>query len=133
MLFFSAIYFIIGVVIFASSQRQEDQFAGLIIFGIIAFVIIFSLIFIVPQIVGGWKILKEKPNARICGIIGSIMACLNFPLGTAAEVYGFWFLFGDEGKRFYENLQQMNYLGGMNAQSEFQHNANREYQPHNWR
>jgi hypothetical protein len=44
---------------------------------------------------------KEKPNARIWGIVGSIVACLNFPFGTAAGVYGMWFLFGEEGTQFY--------------------------------
>jgi hypothetical protein len=54
-----------------------------------------------PQIIGGYKLWKERPNARTWGIIGSIVSCLSFPLGTAAGVYGLWFLFGDIGKQYY--------------------------------
>lgn len=133
MLFISAIYAIIGIGAFAAARRQEDQFIGFFIFGVVAVVVLISILLIIPQIIGGWKLFKEKPNARIWGIVASILACLSFPLGTAAGVYGLWFLFGEEGKRFYENPWQENQLGGMNAQSEFQFNANREYQPHNWR
>lgn len=133
MLLLSVIYTIIGAGIFATARREEDQVIGLFFVGIVALVVIFSLIFIIPQIVGGWKMYKEKPNARIWGIIGSIVACMSFPLGTAAGVYGLWFLFGEDGKRFYENPQEMKRFGSMNAQSEFQYNANREYQPHNWK
>lgn len=133
MLLLSAIYGLIGAGIFASAKKQEEQMVGMFFIVVVAAVILFSLLFIIPQIVGGWKMYKEKPNARIWGIIGSIVSCMSFPIGTAAGVYGLWFLFGDEGKRFYENPQQTNYLGSMNAQSEFQNSSNREYQPHNWR
>ena len=40
----------------------------------------------------------------IIGILSGMMmegGSISFPLGTAAGVYGMWFLFGDEGKRFY--------------------------------
>jgi len=94
-------YGVIGASIFATARRDEGQFVGLAFIGMIVFISIFMLIFIIPQIVGGWKLIKESPNARIWGIIGSITACVSFPLGTAAGVYGLVFLLGDEGKRFY--------------------------------
>jgi hypothetical protein len=133
MLFVALIYAVIEAGIFGTAKREEEQIIGMVFVAVVALVVLFSLVFTIPQIIGGWKIMKEKPNARIWGIIASIVACMSFPLGTAAGVYGLWFLFGEEGKRFYENPQQPNYLGGMNAQSEFQYNANREYEPHNWR
>lgn len=133
LLFIGLIYGIIGAGVFASANRQEEQMIGVFLVAIIAFVVLFSMIFTLPQIIGGWKMLKEKPNARIWGIVGSIIACMSFPLGTAAGVYGLWFLFGEDGKRFYENPSEMKRFGSMNAQSEFQSNANREYQPHNWK
>jgi hypothetical protein len=101
MLFFVLIYGGIGVGILSTSNRNDDQIAGAIMLGAaLVFGVIFSL-FIIPQVVGGWKILKEKPNARTWGIVGSIVACLSFPLGTAAGVFGLVFLFGEEGKRLY--------------------------------
>jgi glucan phosphoethanolaminetransferase (alkaline phosphatase superfamily) len=95
------IYGGIGAAMFATAQKQEQQFAGVAMIGFMVFFAIFFSLFVIPQIIGGWKIFKEKPNARIWGIVGSIVACLNFPFGTAAGVYGMWFLFGDEGKQFY--------------------------------
>ena len=38
---------------------------------------------------------------HVVRIVGSIVSCLSFPIGTAAGVYGLWFLFGDLGKQFY--------------------------------
>ncbi len=101
MIFIVLFYGVIGAGIFATARRNEEQVVGMVFIGMIVFLAILSLVFVIPQIVGGWKLMKESPNARIWGIIGSIVACLSFPLGTAAGVYGLVFLFGDEGKRFY--------------------------------
>lgn len=101
MVFIVLFYGVLGAGIFATARRNEEQVVGMVFIGMIVFVAVLSLVFVIPQIVGGWKLLKESPNARIWGIIGSIVACLSFPLGTAAGVYGLVFLFGDEGKRFY--------------------------------
>ena len=101
MIFIVLFYGVIGAGIFATARRNEEQVVGIVFIGMIVFLTILSLVFVIPQIVGGWKLMKESPNARIWGIIGSIVACLSFPLGTAAGVYGLVFLFGDEGKRFY--------------------------------
>lgn len=110
MLFMCIIYGVFGAAVFFGG-KNEDQFFGLFFIAMIAFVFIFSMLFIIPQVVGGWKMLKGKPNARIWGIIGSIVACMSFPLGTAAGVYGMWFLFGDEGKKVYlDEHPNMNYL-----------------------
>lgn len=106
MLFLILIYGVMGVSIFAASRNQEGQFVGGVFIVMILFIAFFSLILIAPQLIGGWKIYKEAPSARTWGIIGSIVACLSFPLGTAAGVFGLVFLFGEEGKRFY--------LGGNN-------------------
>ena len=91
----------IGLAMFATSRREDEQFAGVAIFAAMVFIFFFSLIFVIPQIVGGWKLLKERPNARTWGIVGSIISCLSFPLGTAAGVFGLVFLFGEAGRQFY--------------------------------
>ena len=95
------IYGGVGVAMSATARHNEDQFAGLILVVVMALVFLFSLIFVVPQLIGGWKMLKERPNARTWGIIGSIVSCMSFPLGTAAGVFGLVFLFGDAGRQFY--------------------------------
>jgi hypothetical protein len=105
MLLVCAIYGVIGASLFIGSPQAEGKMVGLVFVGVIAFVFMFSLLFVVPQVLGGYKLMKERPGARTWGIIGSIVSCLSFPIGTAAGVYGLWFLFGDEGKRFYLGQQ----------------------------
>ena len=106
MIFICVIYGAIGSAMALGARRSEEQMVGAVFIGMILFIGVFSLALILPQIIGGYKLLKEKPNARTWGIIGSIVACFSFPLGTAAGVFGMIFLFGEEGKRFY--------LGGYN-------------------
>jgi hypothetical protein len=111
MLFLCIIYGIFGAAIFFGGRRGEDQMVGLVFVAMVALVFVVSLIFIIPQVIGGWKMYKEQPNARTWGIVGSIMACMSVPLGTAAGVFGLIFLFGDQGKQFYLNENpNMNYL-----------------------
>ncbi len=92
---------VFGAAMFATSRRDEEQFVGLMVVVFMAFVVVFSMIFVIPQIIGGYKMLKERPNARTWGIIGSIISCMSFPLGTAAGVFGLVFLFGEAGRQFY--------------------------------
>ncbi|HEX8290044.1 MAG TPA: hypothetical protein VF556_18835 [Pyrinomonadaceae bacterium] len=101
MIFMVVIYGIIGAGMAASATRQEEQLIGGVFLGVMVLIAVVSVFLIVPQIIGGMKILKEKNNARTWGIIGSILALLSFPFGTAAGVYGLWFLFGEAGKGFY--------------------------------
>jgi hypothetical protein len=101
MIIIGVIYGILGSAMLVGGRHGEEKMVGAIFIGMILFLGIFALILIVPQIVGGYKLWKEKPNARTWGIIGSIVSCLSFPIGTAAGVYGLWFLFGDLGKQFY--------------------------------
>lgn len=84
-------------------SAENDAASAALIFGVMAVVLISVLILIVPIVVGGWKMFKELPNARNWAIAASIISCLNAPLGTALGVYGLWFLYSEEGKRFHLN------------------------------
>lgn len=106
MIFIGLIYGAMGAGFLFAARKQEEQMVGAVFIGMVILLAVISMIFIIPQLLGGWKIIKESPNARTWGIIGSIMACLSFPLGTAAGVFGLVFLFGEQGKNFY--------LGGNN-------------------
>ncbi len=98
---FGLIYGVLGVAMVTTSQKDEEQFAGMAFLVFMLLIFAVSLIFIIPQLIGGWKLVKERPNARTWGIIGSIVSCLSFPLGTAAGVFGLVFLFGETGRQFY--------------------------------
>ncbi len=100
MLIICIVYGIIGAAIFGSA-RGDEKFVGVFFIIAIFLVAIFTALFAGSQILGGYKMFKERPNARTFGIVASIVSILSFPLGTAAGVYGLWFLFGDEGKKFY--------------------------------
>jgi hypothetical protein len=102
------VYAVIGAAMFVGGRPGEEQLVGSVFIGVVGFIFIFSLIFLLPQIIGGYKLWKEKPNARTWGIIASIVSCMSFPIGTAAGVYGLWFLFGDMGKQFYLGGYQQN-------------------------
>ena len=101
MLIFGLIYGGLGVAMLSTSNKQDEQFAGMAFIVVMLVLFAVGLIFVLPQIIGGWKLLKESPNARTWGIIGSIVSCLSFPLGTAAGIFGLVFLFGESGKQFY--------------------------------
>lgn len=101
MLLLCVIYGVIGSAMLIGGRKGEEQMVGAVFIGVIVGLLFFSSIVVLPQIIGGYKIWKERANARTWGIIGSIASCLSFPIGTAAGVYGLWFLFGDEGKSFY--------------------------------
>ncbi len=104
MLIMGVIYGIMGVVMISNAGRQgEARFVGIAFIIVVAVLALFAIFFCGSQILGGYKLFKERPNARTWGIIGSIVSCLSFPLGTAAGVYGLWFLFGDMGKQMYMN------------------------------
>jgi hypothetical protein len=100
-----------GAFMIGAAKKQEEQLIGVFFFLAVFLIFIFSVVLILPQFLGGWKLLKEKKNARTWGIIGSIVSLLSFPFGTAAGVYGLWFLFGDVGKNYYlQNDMNRNFI-----------------------
>ena len=110
------VYGILGAAMIAGSRNNEGRTVGAFFIVAVIVMAVFAILFTGSQILGGYKLFNEKPNARVWGIIGSIISCLSFPLGTAVGVYGMWFLFGDMGKQMYLNagmpqqmFQQPNY------------------------
>ena len=77
-----------------------------------AFAFAFVVLFSVPKIVAGYGLRKEKSWARTWAIVGSIMACMSFPFGTAIGVFGLVFLFSDDGKRYFDDPEYRRQLVG---------------------
>ena len=98
-----------GLAFRTGAHRPEEQMMGTI-FLVLAFAVApFVLIFAAINLTAGYKLLREKAGARTWGIAASIISLLSIPLGTALGVYGLWFFFGEEGKRFYlESAKQPN-------------------------
>jgi hypothetical protein len=87
---------------FANESGDQNQ-AGLGILGAIFTVIFYGvlgLICVLPPALASWKLLKQKPGARLWGIIAAIVVMPIIPLGTALGVYSLWFFFSAQGKRF---------------------------------
>ena len=122
-IFVAVIYGAMGVAFRANAHRPEEQMMGTI-FIVLAFAVApFILIFAGINLTAGYKMLKEKAGARTWGVVASIVSLLSVPLGTALGVYGLWFLFGEEGKRYY--------LGGAPASERYLDNP--PPPPNNWR
>ncbi len=97
------VYF--GVIMTVIPHKADDPTPVLLGFGfivVLAIILASFLLFSVPKIVAGYGLRKEKSWARIWAIVACCMAVLSFPLGTALGVWGLIFLFGDEGKRYFE-------------------------------
>lgn len=105
MLIIGVVYGILGAAMIAGGggRNGEARVVGAVFIGVVVILALVASLFCGSQILGGWKMYKERPNARTWGIIGSIVSVLSFPLGTAVGVYGMWFLFGDMGRQMYLN------------------------------
>lgn len=104
-----------GVIFTQTPQKAGDPPPELIMTILIvafAFAFAFVLLFSVPKIVAGYGLRKGKPWARTWAIVGSIMACMSFPFGTAIGVFGLIFLFSDEGKRYFDDPAYRGQLAG---------------------
>jgi hypothetical protein len=77
--------------------------AGVGIIGGVAAVIFYTLlaaIFVLPMALASRKMLKRGRNARTWGIVAAILVAPIIPLGTMFGIYGLWFFFSAEGRRF---------------------------------
>lgn len=100
-----------GVIAFAISNEPHrpgsqpppppEAIIGFMFVGMII-LLVATLIFMLPKIVSGYGLRKGRSWAKVWTIIACVLAVLNFPLGTAVGVYGFWFVFGDAGKAYFD-------------------------------
>ena len=103
-LFFGVIMLMFFAVIPERATVDGPPFA---IFGfIMAFVLFIQLAQALPSFIAGYSIWKRKSWAKPAGIVGAVLAAMNFPIGTAVCVYAFWFLLGEGGKEIYPSKQQ---------------------------
>lgn len=84
-----------------SSRRSADQTMGTIFLIGAVIAIPIGILFVLPSILAAYKLLKQKSGARFWTIFAAIVALVSFPLGTVLGVYALWFLFSEDGKRFF--------------------------------
>jgi len=90
----------------ANEPNPEALFGMISVIMIAALVV--SFLFLIPHVIAGLGLRKEKTSVKIWAIIACILACLHLPLGTALGVYGLWFIFSDEGKRYFGDSRNFN-------------------------
>ena len=64
------------------------------------FYTLLAAIFVMPTALASRKMLKRGRNARTWGIIAAILVVPVMPLGTMLGIYGLWFFFSAEGRKF---------------------------------
>ena len=56
----------------------------------------FLIILSIPEIIGGFGLLKRRPGARILVLIIAFLDLINIPFGTIIGIYTIWVLLKDE-------------------------------------
>ena len=57
----------------------------------------------VPEIIGGWGLLRRKPWARIVVLIIGCIDLIEFPVGTAIGIYTLWVLLNEDSAVIFTN------------------------------
>jgi hypothetical protein len=92
----------------SANEPGNGPGAGIGIIGGVVAVIFYALlgaIFVLPMALASWKMLKRRRNARPWGLAAAILVAMIFPLGTILGIYGLWFFFSEEGRRFYLSVE----------------------------
>ena len=101
------IYLVVFGAIFSTAPQNPNDPPPEVILGIIVAVMIFILavtvLFSIPKVVAGYGLRNEKPWAKGWAIAACVMALMSAPFGTAVGIYGMIFLFGEQGKAYFDN------------------------------
>jgi len=87
-----------------ANETGNSQQAGIGIIGGVVTVVFYGLlgaIFVLPMALASRKMFRRSRNARIWGVIAAILVATIIPLGTMLGLYGLWFFFSTEGRKFY--------------------------------
>lgn len=97
-------FFFFTVMAHAVPKNGQPPPAFLLPFGtaFMGFIFLISFLFALPPLIAGYALLKRKPWARMASIVAAVLEAMSVPIGTAVCIYSFWFMFSDQGKRFYE-------------------------------
>ena len=104
--FVAIIYFFVFGAILASAPHRPNDPPPELFFGVLVVVMIvlgvMTTAFAIPKIVAGYGLRKGKSWAKVWAIIACVMACMTGIFGIAVGVYGLVFIFGENGKAYFE-------------------------------
>ena len=86
----AAVFVLLGTV--GGGLLSGDAQAALITSGVGFFVALIVSVLSVPNIIGGWGLLKRRPWARILVMILGALQLLSIPVGTIIGIYTLWAL-----------------------------------------
>ncbi len=89
-----AIFVLIGIFLVNTYVEDYDARKILPIVGAIAF--FFLIITSIPEIIGGFGLLKRRPWARILILVVACLDLLWIPFGTIIGIYELWVLLQDK-------------------------------------
>jgi hypothetical protein len=99
MLVFGGIAGVVGM----ASNHDPDALIAIPILGVIGTVIAVIVVALsLPGLIAGIGLVKFQSWARILTIVLSALNLVNFPLGTALGVYGFWVLLRPETEALFQ-------------------------------
>ena len=94
--FLAAIIVLLAMV--GGGLMSGDAEAALLTSGIGFFVALIVSVLSIPNLIGGWGLLKRRPWARILVMILGALQLLNIPVGTAIGIYTLWALMRPEAQ-----------------------------------
>ena len=110
-------YFIFGVL---PDRPGNPGFPPQMIVLMIGFMSVFFIFLTLPAVIAGWAMLKQKPWARVAGIVGAVFCAMSAPVGTAACVYSLWFWTSEKWKEVYEGAATKDHsMLGLSSAEEF--------------
>lgn len=93
-----------------AKEAGDGKQVGIGVLGGIVTLIFYAglgFICVLPTALASWKMFKGRMKARLWATIAAIVVVPVFPLGTVLGIYGLWFSFSAEGKRFYQTTHKV--------------------------
>lgn len=92
-------FVVLGIMFFSNPDPDFPHELFLAIFGAVLAV---NFLFLLPNFVAAYAMLKQKSWARVMAIVASVLAVMSVPTGTVAGVYALWYFLGDKWRSVYE-------------------------------
>ena len=103
--FIAIIYFFVFGAIIASAPHRPNDPPPELFFGVMLVVMVvlgaMTCMFAIPKVVAGYGLRSGKSWAKTWAIIACVMACMTGVFGIAVGVYGLVFIFGEQGKAYF--------------------------------
>ena len=84
-----------------SQDPEAMKITSIVAVALACFLILTSI----PEIIGGFGLLKRRPWARVLVLIIAVLDLMFIPIGTLIGVYALWVLLNEETAKLFETSQ----------------------------